>query len=223
MDDPSRWAIYARVVTQFIRDWGALLVTVGLAVITGWYALLTRRIAGASQESADSARKAAEAAQIAAEATRSSAAAALADLEIAFDVTPAFMSSAVPLGTSGTDNTGTELFIVVEGRSATVLIHHLIVHSVGFANAGNDAATLFIPELAGVQTELQGRTSPVRLHSGERLFFRVPSGERRFAGETIASFWGEIAYSIAEGAPLLRRSVEWGGRMRASGGEPSLG
>lgn len=189
---------------QFIGEWGSLIVTSLLAIITAWYVVLTRTIAQASRESAESAREAAQGARLAAEASRASADAAIAGLQVDFEITP-FYSFGFDERMEGKDEIGVQL----RARGPAVFVHRLVLDFVGVPEIVNSGRVF---TTAGIHdTELLPREPvPRRLHAGEALYFELPAGQPR--PQNVGALSGRVEYSVDGSAPVATRHVDWRGR-----------
>lgn len=189
---------------QFIGEWGTLIVTFLLAIITAWYVVLTRTIAQASRASAESAREAAQGARLAAEASRASAGAAIAGLQVDFEITP-FYSFGPDERLEGHGEFGVQ----VRARGPAVFVHGLLLDFVGvpkIRNFGRSFTTAGIHDIELLPRE----PVPRRLHAGEALYFDLPAGQPRQLN--VGELVGRVKYSVDGSAPVATRHVEWLGR-----------
>jgi hypothetical protein len=176
----------------FGRDWGPLLTlstSVALAFITGWYALLTKRLAKSSSESAQSAR-------IAAEASRAGASAAEASVNVRFSAGPVYLIRAG----GGHDGAETVLSAVtLTCTGATVHVHGVTMRQVGEATGTNDRSwvTRDLGEDLEAYEDSMGQvpgTLPLKMHHGETMFFRRPDDPS--TPSRVATMEVNVAYSL---------------------------
>lgn len=170
-------------VSDFLREWGSLLVTTMLAALTAWYAVLTRSIAKASADAAKSSAEAAQAALDAANAARSA-------LVIGFRVSPLMFSqddrqpgfSGVEVTCSG-DNLyvhGVDLCSVTEAQPPSSGEHNISYVTV----AGEE-----LPLLTDEQV-------PRLLHKGEAMKFWLPQDHSYRVRGGAAKLLIKVHYSL---------------------------
>jgi hypothetical protein len=186
-------------VTRWIDNWGALVATLGLLLVTGWYAALTNRLAKSAEVSADSARDAAESA-------RMTAAATVASVRVALSLSPRY-SIGIDEMASG-DREGPMAFgIDIRCLEGSVFIHRAVLRHAG------EAALLprvhVTMNLRDVELVLERRRLPRRVHAGEALEFELPEDRRTRAhvGQLVVVVW----YSLDGSDDPIPLTVEWRG------------
>lgn len=154
MNDFQAWI---EGIPQWLRDWGTLVGTFMLLGVTGWYALLTHRLARSSEEASAAAKDAAEAA-------KSSAAIAAAGTDVNFLVEVRDdMFSESPV-------------IILRGGGATVYVHRVELRS-GHYHASADlsrSGTLKSVSEVDLERLAESATLPARLYRDDEIWFASP-------------------------------------------------
>lgn len=191
-------------MSGFVRDWGSLIATLVLVLVTAWYVAVTKRIAESSKDSAHSAGEAAEAARIAAEASRATADAALAGVRVEFDISPLYCYRK-----TDTDRFEMELEVLLRGGGSTVFVHGLVLDYVGLPSGTPEEGRWFVT--AGVHDlELVAKQElPVRLHRFEELQFHLPEEQRLLLQQEVGQLECRVRYSLNGIGPILPRRATW--------------
>jgi len=166
----------------FARDWGSLVTTTALVVITAWYAHLTRKLARSSEEASTAAKVAALASQDAVRIAQSS-------LEIGFRVTWHWAEGNTSLRGA---------IVLCEG--STVHVHELWIDRVASqperldwkfddVNLRFDRATFQGPPHGGHVS------LPVLLHKHESVYFYASTASVQLDA-SVVQIQGRVIYSV---------------------------
>jgi hypothetical protein len=190
--------MFLHVRRSIMLEWLTFFSTLGLLVVTGWYAILTRSLALSAR---DSSRSAELAAQFAAQ----SAAAAVATLDIGFEVTPSYQF--------GVDN-GVGLGVTLTCSGSTVFVHgaSLIeaLRSTKFDKGSEEFDSVWLDDEGRALVE--DRDFPLRIHKGETLHLETSPEIVIPEHVSIAGLSVRVRYSIDGKGEQIEREVEWYGK-----------
>lgn len=212
----------------------AVISNVILAIITGWYAYLTLRIARASrlsanaaEQSAAAAEKAAKASEVAADATRWSAAVALASLIVNFQMRPAYSyMTAENTPAQPPEEPRFNLGVRLRVTDANVFIHSVTLRD--YFRLETTGPPIWKRESDGVRdANLRfgiGRHAPSLLAHGEEAEFWT--SDAWVPMDYVASMFVLVEYSLDGSSETRTRALKWEGTQeedfRFWGPEPQL-
>lgn len=192
--------------SQLAKDWGGLLSTVILVIITAWYAYLTKVIAKAAKESAESAQESANAARRAALASETATNISLANLDVKFEVIHFWRDS--------------QLGVILRSIGISVYIHSVTLVSVMRHPRG-----LLLREMKSSLTSIKlgdyysdiklvpesTTDPPVLLLSGEPAEFMVPEHIDTSITNKVQVAFVEIVveYSVTRNSDIQSRHVRY--------------
>ena len=174
----EEWWEYSEM-SEFLHDWGLLLASTLLLLVTGWYAWLTLALARASKDAAASAASAAEHA-------RASVSIAMANTRVAFRLHAyghSFSEFDSPDETTGlVDHRGSLYTVELTCDGAAVVVHEVLLIAAWVVDSrvsdgeGEDIDSHAVGEWPAPLEPAEDTELPAYVHDGEAAWFEFEDG-----------------------------------------------